>query len=234
MNINRKVRTWLKQNKVYFDTLAPVSIGIAAFFVALASYNLTNQQVKLADKQLELSLLNIEPNIYLKEVHIIDPVTKLSTETELRIFNSGEEVRNFKKSVKTFLEIEHISMRGKVFIYIPIIGYYGTGYYSSEPTGELARASGYKNNEIFSNFYLDFQASNLKNKYGYTFINLKHLTKINYTNKLGLEGEEYFIGTQSVSSIEYQKLNSYFKIDDFVDIENLSLSIIEEKLKNLS
>ncbi len=232
------MKNWLYKNKIFFETLAPVCISVAALFVGIASYSLTQQQLKLADQQLKigdqqlkLSFLNVEPNFYLKETYIIDPVTKRANETELRIYNSGEGVSNFHKNVSTLLQIEHYRDNGVVYSYIPITGYYGISYNSTVPKGELSIVQGQGNNDKFSDVYLEFQTSKLKDKYGYAFISLKHSTKISYTNKLGEDGEAFFIGTSPVSSVEYKKFMSHYDVQNFIDLDDLSINDIEKKLR---
>ncbi|TMP19098.1 hypothetical protein CWC02_08515 [Pseudoalteromonas sp. S2721] len=218
------MKSWLKNNKIYFETLAPVCISLAALFVALASY-------KLADQQLILSAINVEPNFYLKETYLYDPVTKSSHKTELSIYNSGEGISNFTENVNSLLVIEHFTDTGKTLSYIPIIGYYDTSFTSTEPKGELAIVTGYDNNAKFSDIYFEFQKSQLKDKYGFVFISLKHATKITYTNKLGVAGETFFIGTKPVNSIKYREFMSRWNANEFIDLDDLSLSDIEEKLQ---
>lgn len=225
MRLNRKARTWLKQNKIYFETLAPVSISFAALFVALASY-------KLADQQLKLSSINSEPNLYLKENYLYDPITKRADETELRIYNSGGEISNFSKNVSSLLVIEQYLDTGKTLSYIPIIGYYNTSFSSEDPKGELSLVKGFNNNAKFSDFYFNFQSSKLRDKYGFIFLSLKHSTQITYTNKLGIAGEAFFIDTTPVTSIKYQEFMSHWNANEFIDLEDLSLSDIEEKLQS--
>lgn len=218
------MRIWLEKNKIYFDTFAPLLVSISALAVAIASYNLT-------DKQLLLSSKNFEPNFYLKEQYLYDPAKKIAYETELRIYNSGAEISQYNKNVNTLLEIEHYNESGKVFSYIPIVGYYNSTYNSSEPNGELSLVKGQNNNSKYYDIYFEFQNANLTKKYGFVFLSLKNSTKISYTNKLGNAGESFFIDTTPVSGLEYQKFINNWKASESVNLYDLSLKDIEEALQ---
>ncbi|WP_149981133.1 hypothetical protein [Pseudoalteromonas rhizosphaerae] len=219
------MRVWLEKNKIYFDTFAPISLSIAALFVAIASY-------KLADQQLKLSSLNAKPNFYLKEISLYDPVAKHANETELRIYNSGEEISNFNKNVNSIIIVEQYKETEKIVSYIPIIGYYDVSFNSSDPTGELSIVKGHNNNAKFFDVYVEFQNSKFNDKYGFVFISLKHSTQITYTNKLGEDGESFFIDTSPVSSVEYQKFMSNYNASDHIRLYDLSLSDIENVLQS--
>lgn len=219
------MRIWLQKNKIYFETFAPILVSISALIVAIASYN-------LADKQLQLSSIQEEPNFYLKEQYLYDPVNKVAYEKELKIYNSGGEISQYNHEVNTLLEIEHYNESGKVFSYISIVGYYDTTFDSSEPIGELSFVKGQNNNSEYSDIYFEFQNSNLTKKYGFVFLSLKHSIKITYTNKFGKTGESFFIDTTPVNSIEYQRHMNKWKANKLVNLYDLSIKDIEEALQS--
>ncbi|KAB7710346.1 hypothetical protein GBN32_10800 [Plesiomonas shigelloides] len=140
------MKTWLEKNRVYFETIAPVLISIAALFVSVSSFILTNQQLNLAK-------VEHQPNFYLKESYLFDSEKGFANETELRIINSGAEVSNFNKKVISFLELEFYADKGRHISHIPVYGYYDTTFKETEPKGEIALIKGHMNNSIFNDLY---------------------------------------------------------------------------------
>lgn len=219
------MRNWLEKNKIYFETFAPLLVGVAAIVVALASYN-------LADRQLQLSAIDTEPNFYLKEVYLYDPIVKRAYETELRIYNSGADISNFKEQINSFVEVEHYNEAGKVIDYISIIGYYRVKHYSSDPVGELSLAKGEKNNDKYYNTYFDFQKLNSNEKNDDVFLDLKHAIKISYTNRIGVDGVSYFIDNLRVTKDKYMEMMSNLNASSMVDINDFSVKHIKNILAN--
>ncbi|MEZ9396747.1 hypothetical protein AB4393_12335 [Vibrio splendidus] len=219
------MRNWLNNNKIYFETFVPLLVSVAALVVALASYN-------LADRQLELSAIESEPNFYLKEMYLYDPTIKRAYETELRIYNSGADISNFKKQINSFVEVEHYNESGKVVDYISIIGYYGITYNSSDPSGELSLIKGERNNDKYFETYFDFQNLKSDENYGFVFLRLKHATKISYTNKLDEKGVSYFIDNLPVTNEKYLELMNNWNASNMVDIDDLSVRHIKTILTN--
>jgi len=219
------MRNWLENNRIYFETFTPLLVSLAAIAVSLASYS-------LADRQLKLSTIDTQPNFYLKELYLYDPKIKQAYESELKIYNSGADISNFKKKINSFVEIEHYNETGKVVDYISIIGYYGVTFNSSDPVGELSLTKGENNNLKYSDVYFDFQNLNVSQKYGFVFLNLKHATKITYTNKLGENGVSYFIDNLPVTNEKYIEIMSNWKANNMIYIADFSVEHIKEKLIN--
>ncbi len=222
------MKDWLERNKIYFETLAPVLISIAALFVSVSSYLLT-------EKQLQIASLDAEPNIYLKEVYLYDPTLKRAYEQELRIFNSGESISNFDASLHTIVEVEFYTPQGKQTAYVPLYGYYHGWYSTDEPTGELTLVKGHLNNERFFDVIWSLKDPKFIEEHGTVFLRLRHSVEVTYSNKLGEKGQKYFIDHSPVSKNHYLDFNRNFvpiKAKDLSDLnlEYLSQVINEKKL----
>ncbi|HHC6465846.1 TPA: hypothetical protein ACN36C_004600 [Vibrio parahaemolyticus] len=204
------MKTWLENNKVYFETVAPVFISIAALLVSVSSFMLTNQQ-------LDLAKVEHQPNIYLKESYLYDEKLQSAYETELRVINTGAEISNFSQKVRSLLELEFYTDTGKYATYLPIYGYYDTSFRSSEPTGELVLVKGYMNNTLFHNLYVQTLSSDFNDKYGTVFVKLIHGTQVSYVSKLGENRNEYFVGKTHATKEQFDSL--FANYDSFRPVE---------------
>ncbi|MFA0570904.1 hypothetical protein [Vibrio gallaecicus] len=220
------MKNWLKRNKIYFETIAPVLLSVSAVFVSISSYLLTQKQV-------ELSSLEAQPHFYLKEEYLYDETLKRAYETELRIYNSGADIRNFKKNINSIIEVEFYTLTGKLTGYVPLYGYYYGTYRSSEPSGELALIKGHFNNDKYHEVYFAVQSSEFRDKHGTTFLSLKHSVDISYTNKLGEQQKAYFLDNKPVPQAEYEAFMSNFSHNNAIDLSELTAETIAKTVESI-
>lgn len=219
------MKTWLEKNRVYFETIAPVLISIAALFVSVSSFILTNQQLNLAK-------VEHQPNFYLKESYLFDSEKGFANETELRIINSGAEVSNFNKKVISFLELEFYADKGRHISHIPVYGYYDTTFKETEPKGEIALIKGHMNNSIFNDLYKKTSTQEFRKKYGNVFIRMKHAVHISYINKLGENREEYFVNNLHATKEQFNNLLNIHNQPNIIDFKKITPQQIGENVLN--
>ncbi|WP_196389805.1 hypothetical protein [Vibrio cidicii] len=220
------MKNWLERNKIYFETIAPVLLSVSAVFVSISSYLLTQKQV-------ELSSLEAQPHFYLKEAYLYDEALKRAYETELRIYNSGADISNFKKNLNSIIEVEFYTPAGKLTGYVPLYGYYNGTYSSSDPSGELALIKGHLNNNKYHEVYFAVQSSEFRDKYGTIFLSLKHGVDISYTNKLGEQQNAYFIDNKPVPQSEYEAFMSNFSHNKAIDLSELTAETIAKTVESI-
>ncbi|MCR9966069.1 hypothetical protein [Vibrio antiquarius] len=215
------MKSWLEENKIYFETLAPVLLGVAAVLVSISSYMLT-------EKQLRVASLEAEPHFYLKEVYLYDEKLKKAYEQELRIFNSGAGISKFDASLSTMVEVEFYNKQGKQIEYIPLYGYYNGWYPSSEPKGELTLIKGHLNNEKFFDVIWALNDPEFTKKNGIVFLRLRHAVEIEYENMLGESGKKYFVDHSSVTKEQYASFMSNLEPLKAINLSDLNIEYLSK------
>jgi len=63
-----KLREWSKKNKVFFETFLALLLALAAIYISVLQYNISNKQAEVAEKQLDVTS---------KQTALIDVQTQL-------------------------------------------------------------------------------------------------------------------------------------------------------------
>lgn len=125
------LRRRLQRNKVFFETLASITLTIMA---VLVSWHAT----RIAALQTELTKLEKQPIFRFDVVLQFDPATQVYARDRLVVSNIGTPVREFDCRVYTFFKAEY-GRRGQPLktALIPLHGYYSASGVSKNLTGEL-------------------------------------------------------------------------------------------------
>lgn len=216
------LKTLLEKNKIYFETIVPLSISIVAIVVSLVSYNLSQRQFSLAE-------LSVKPDLYVKESLIFND-SNIVESSVLQIFNSGHPVTKIGKSIHSILIVEFWSKSGKHHIYIPVSGYYDGSSKTGDLKGELVNAFGYNNRLLLAQLHYETLTPNFRDRFGSVFIEVKHAISVSYQTKIGNMEEQFFIGTQPVPKNKYDELNEHYDPFSLVDLTTISAEYIGQKI----
>lgn len=187
----------------------PVVVSIAALIVAYSSY-------LIAQSQLFVATIAVEPHFYVDEVPLYDEATKSWDERELKVFNVGAPVANISTGVNTFYKINDYGDIGEKWI--PLSGYYYASFRTGEPKGKLSTHKGMKNSEKdFKATFIHFRSQNAD----YVDIELMHIVFISYRAFDGAKKEVCFLNEGLVDCIsvkEYRRKS----IGSPIDIKGLT------------
>jgi hypothetical protein len=102
------MRKWLEQNRIFFDVLVPVLLGLAALFVSLASYQVSKTQLALQiDQQ--------NPHFYMRSAS--DSNNGMTPDAE--ILNDGGTFESIRVTSMPFV-VGLDNSRGQSFFNVPI------------------------------------------------------------------------------------------------------------------
>ncbi len=217
MSISR-IRAWLERNKVFFEIFSSSLLGVAAIAVALASY-------LVSESQLRVSEIATEPHFYIETTLYRDAESKTYNESELRLFNAGAPVHNISADVKSFIRV-NLFREGVGPIYVPIVGYYFAQFPNQSPKGLIATFRGHKNNYHASQLHfaaLRPEVMNGRPYFEHTFV---HVTTVNYLSPFGDRQQLAFLGRDQVDvSVVEPLLEKYEKFRP-LEIENLTVDAV--------
>ena len=172
----------------------PLIVSVAALIVAYNSYS-------IAQSQLNVATIGVEPHFYVDEVPIYDEATKSWHERELKIFNVGAPAANISTNVSTFYKVNGYGEIGERLI--PLSGYYYAVFRTGEPKGKLSTHIGRKNAEKdFNATFTHFRDKNSE----YVDIQLMHAVFVSYRAFNGDKKEVCFLGQRLV---ECKSMNKY-------------------------
>jgi len=211
----------LKDNKIYFEIIAPILFGLAALFISIASCNISKQQLLISE-------IELQPHFYLEEDYIFNPKKEIYDETEMIIYNGGSPASNISISLVSYIKVGYEKNKQFKKSLVPITGYYSSQFSTYSPKGKVATLKDYLNNEKFFEICNQFFGP-AKEKYGLVDINLIHVTKINYQDRNNKNGNKYFIGTEIVPADKGKPLvDSYYKSSP-IQLSELNADILMEQ-----
>jgi hypothetical protein len=109
------VRTWLTNNKVFFETLAATLLAAMAIIISIVQINIAAKQTALMELQAEVARQINLPQFSLAARQIRDPATGNATEDKIFVTNHGGLAQDVRCSFAVFFDIEVLrhERRGK-------------------------------------------------------------------------------------------------------------------------
>lgn len=92
MELLRKIastRRWLHRNKIFFDVLVPVVIGIASVIVAWAALSVSREQAKTAAGQAKVHRIQAMPRVRVANDMTFDPAIQYYVTESYVVHNEG-------------------------------------------------------------------------------------------------------------------------------------------------
>lgn len=177
------MKKWLTENKVFFEIGSALVFGAASVLVAISAN-------KVAQSQLEIAEIQLQPLIYVSEKYLQDEAG-IAVETILEVNNAGAPVYGFSVDTRTFYTVSTNSET----IWIPVSGYYIANFELNAVDGKLAEVRGVNNNLAFGK--LNLQQADSKDDdevFGYAELRRVTITRVRYETRMKEDIEEYFVG----------------------------------------
>lgn len=214
-----KVRRWLTNNLVVFETIAASLLAAMAIIVSVVqmaqtsrqnqlanelaknSNELAETQAELAAKQTELfdlqtkiALQQVLPQFVISAKQIADE-TGFATEDKIVVRNAGGVVRELHCEHAVFLEVEIYYRNphegGPIKKRLPLNGYYAATVHNPEGEGQVLTLLGNKNNKRAVNLDRDFGIlAEANGLYGFT--KLLRYVRLRYRDMLGEQHEDFY------------------------------------------
>jgi hypothetical protein len=202
-------RSWLKTNKVFFDTVAATCLAVASITVAILQTGIASRTSDASEKQNALldkqnALVTLQSRIteaqamptFDIKIHQLPNDAGRADDNVLTIDNSGGPVHEFYARAIYILEItageKKIPYPKPVHLRIPVNDYYSANAVTAASKGHLATIFGHGNNLAFITFSRALSASSENNNWNYA--NTEEITflHIEYTDILNRPHDEYY------------------------------------------
>lgn len=188
------VRTWLKQNEVFFNTAAAVLLSVMALVVAFAQHDLAERQTEIADAQLALSRRALMPEFVISAHQLKPHGSETSTEDVIRVENRGAPVHSLTSRTVTYVDVEYSSgLPRSPFrrVAVPVVGYYSVTGHGDKASGVMLQMEGQGNNKWMSDLRRAFSERTRKVG-GFGNLGIRRYVRLAYVDKLGESNVQYF------------------------------------------
>lgn len=188
-------KKWLKDNKIYFETLSATSLAIIAIIASYGTYKVSQTQVE-NERRLNQPLIKVSNDIFSLEGYEKDD------DRFLRIENQGSPLYEYSSKLYSFLKVEAFDFPYSAnesnyeSRFIPIKDYFSGRNSTNEYNGLIETYMGLNNYRLVSNLEDNFRR-NFSKEHPQTFISLLQYIEISYTDLFDNKTTKTF----SVSSI---------------------------------
>lgn len=180
-----KVKTFLKDNEIYFKTITSLLLGLMAIIVAYNSNTIANEQKRM-------SYYENTPDFHISQERKRDSAGNIR-EVAVKVAKFGGKAKNVSLNIKSYALFEIFDeQNNKLSKYIPIHGYFNESYITGENKGSIRLLKGLDNNKKFIEFKRIMNTELIKKGYTYVNINPLFIVKISYTDFLDNEKKEYY------------------------------------------
>ena len=155
--------------------------------------------------QLRTAELAAEPHFFVEEIFVREPGSRVYTDQEMRIHNSGSPVSNIEIDYRTFLEIRKFG-ENEGLTFVPLIGYYTGQFTQDTPVGHLSTLKGHRNNHHVARINFASLSDEVQNKHGYFEPRVLVVVIISYADRLGRSDVVYFSDRDRVTEMEVSHL----------------------------
>ena len=142
---SKKFRTFLSKNKIFFDTLAAISLSLMAVIVAVLQVNITRKQNELIEAQLLVQKQLASPHFNIRTQILDNNETGKPSAEVLVVTNEGGEVYNLDWEIAVFFDVVALSPDKPKEVEIPVSGYFYQQIFSQETTGTMLNGYGEDN-----------------------------------------------------------------------------------------
>ncbi len=170
------------------------------------------------------------PHFSISERPKFDPATNTYVEISMFLNNNGAPVSNLHWKTKSFIILERSRAQGR-YALIPINGYYFAHRSTSNVTGELESAIGYRNNDKFVMLYNEARLWNSeKDPKDYYFVQVVTFSRVVYEDRLGRQRLEYFKDQTKMPEGVVRQFFEYNEKGALLDLGNVSLADVVRKV----
>lgn len=235
-----KIANFIRKDKDVISVIISFFVGIGSIIVGCVTISVSNQQVILTNRQVELQELLEQPIFRIEDDFVDtydDEVTYYDTKV-INVYNDGIIPRSIQKVDVTEIlkfEIHRDNSHYELLVHIP--AFYRIQSQINSLTGKVFTGFSRGNYEEYhQKLYLKtLEETKMGESY---FISSFTLTSIDYIDKLGNSHSLYFNDNNHITEEEFNstyKHSKKYETKFFMDIDNLSyeelMKIAEEYIK---
>jgi len=188
----QKIKSWLEENKIYFEIFVAAALAVASFIVSWFSYQNSKYQTLISETELRpIFFPQISQEFYVWPVGFVPSDSNEHTKTRvINVINKGGVYYNLDRAAASYLEL-YLTVPGKnqVATSVPVL-YFDYSYVPDEE-GVVFKFAGYKNLDEEARIYAEFL--NILEKKGYTgYLTFKHFLKLGYQDVFEKNQTQYF------------------------------------------
>lgn len=188
------VRSWLKLNKIFFETVAALMLSIMAVLVSFAQLRTASKQTDLSEIQTRIAQAQAAPRFEIIFQPVKNEETGFFDTRRLVIDNRGGAVRDFFAEAASFLDVDVSAGReGSGKLEISLSDYLNSQFVSANGTGTIATISSYQNNKLVSDFSAAIRVSSQERKWEYALASVRNYVRLSYVDILGVAQADYYI-----------------------------------------
>lgn len=237
------MRDWLKDNKIFFETVAAFALSVMATIVSVAQLVLVRQQNELISLQTQVAEAQALPSFEIGTRQIRNPDSGKFDDDRLEIKNDGGAIHDFSASVAEFLFINAYRPRTDALvrkIEIPFSGFYNSQGVSAAGKGILTTFFGYRNNATL--IELTRKATSVAQDRGWdtTLLNQKIFLRLVYRDILNRQHYDYFevanvgAAVQIETSVGAARFKAWDEAPRKVDLSQLTPEFLIDSLERTS
>jgi len=214
-----RIRIWLERNKIFFETIAAVLLGIMAVILSVQSNNISTQTNKIINYQTEIMRTEHLPILHLEVELVYDTLKEFFANDKLVISNVGAPLSEFSCRNVEFFEANYGKLGDMKIASIPLNAYYGVTMITNKPTGVLAtlvnlHTSGGNNRKAFETSRSFARFAEQRDAYG--FADIRRYVKVSFKDVFGETHDEFYLA----NSFGANKLSDAVGMKIFEDYES--------------
>lgn len=183
------VRTWLKRNRIFFETVAALALSTMAVLLSCQGNRIARLQAILAERQ--TAIADVENQPFFRAALLIhwDSAAQRFDEDRLAVLNEGAPAYNPRVTLAQFIDLRCASSTKDSLI--PLQGYFDTELQSGRRTDTIDTFIGHKNRERFNSLYHSYIA--LSNGPGRaSWVGQRLFLRIDYLDRTRVSQTRYF------------------------------------------
>jgi hypothetical protein len=188
-----RLRSFLRQNKIFFETVAALALSLMAVVVGVAQYKTMSQQTSLIGLQTRIAEAQALPQFEIAIKQKLNVDTAKFDDNYLVVENHGGPVHRFDSEPAYFLKVTVVTQSNSMGkVEIPVNGYFLSQAVSSSGTGVLTTIMGNHNNASFINLNHQISEAALARGWPVGFVEERILVTLSYFDLLDRPHKDYY------------------------------------------
>ena len=232
-----RIKKCLEYDKIFFDTVAAISIALAAVIVSVCQLRMSQIQTQIAEQ-------SVLPHFVMTQHQMkSSPESSVYDEDRITVRNHGAVISDFDADYLVVFDVKlhsqdgHMSKKSKFFVN----GYYGSQIWTADGKGLLVTIAGHGNNSRLAQLTWGLSDVAKKNNF-YGEIQVQRFLHTTYTDLLGrFHSEYYFVpiiyGAARISEEEGSRIfqrESETPISEYLDFDKITPETLFSRMVSTS
>jgi hypothetical protein len=189
----RRVRAWLKTNKIWFETVAASLLSLMAVVVSVSQSRTASKQTELLSLQTQIAEAQALPQFEVDLQQKLNDATEKFDDHVLVVRNRGGPVHDFSSDVAYFITL---TLSGADLeptkSEVPVNGYFTASFISVASTGDLVTMIGDHNNARVFALTRDLRQVEQDRHWDFANLDEQLVVRLRYRDLLNRHHEDYY------------------------------------------